>query len=283
METVKKNLLKLGCVTKKTSSPVDMVKCSDSYIHKSPNRPFSLFVKNNALDNIKKRLTDIDDLKISGISIGDLKESGAWSKIKTFDIGRYVDISIISDDLFLSDFRDQKTKDRIKRIKRLINNYYANYEGINVNDIIEKELSKLTDNIERKIEKTYSDQLGESICYANHEVKKFWIPTKNDVIKFKINIRCVIPKEITDKIEESINSIGERESIVTNQRYGINSIFTPDKDMYLRKIVIYDKDIDGPYMLFGIKDKSTLLKNNIIDRINAMENFFKKEVEPIIL
>lgn len=279
MSEIMQSLKEQGCTLKEATGPNNSIQCSNSFIQKYADMPWSVFVHRNNLRGLKEKIIDLDGLEISKVGMGGLNEVGAWSKIKRFDIGKHVDVNITDNDLFNSDIDDEGLKRKINRAKRISKNFFADYPIINVGKVAETEISEIQKALERKIEDKYSEKFGNTICSSTSEARRMWMPTKNDVLQFQITVKCLLPNDVIDKVNESIDEIGNRETFQTVHRDGIESILTPDKQMFLRKIALHDNDLGGPFAVFGMRNEKGLKEKTFVDKLKGMESALSPTLE----
>lgn len=251
--------------------------CSKSFIQKHTDLPWSVFVKKPNLESLSEKLVDLDGIKVSGIGMGSLSEVGAWSKIEKFEVGRHIGVEIIDRDLFKSDIDDPKLRENINRIKRISENFPSDYRDVDVSSVSQQVLGNISKRLEVLVEQKYSESIGDTICKATYDVRRMWMPTNNDVLKFQISIGCLLPNEVVDDIDYAVERVGERKTFKTVHRSGINSIVTPDDSMYLRRIVFHDEDLGNSFFVFGVKDKKSLRDPKFVEKIKVMENHLAKK------
>lgn len=250
--------------------------CSNSFIQKHADLPWSVFVKKPNLEELSKKLVELDGIQVSGIGMGSLGEIGSWSKVDKFEAGRHIQVEIIDKDLFQSDIKDPELKENITRIDRIARNFPSDYREVEVSEVSQNVLNNISSRLEGLIEQKYSDSFGDTICKAKSVARRMWMPTNNDVLKFQISVNCLLPNDVVESIDDAVESVGERKTFKTIHRNGINSIVTPDESMYLRKIVFYDEDLGGPFFVFSVRDKKNLKEENFVEKIKVMENHLSK-------
>ena len=250
--------------------------CSKSFIQKHADRPWSVFVKKPDLEELGNKLIDLDGINVSGIGMGSIGETGAWSKIDKFEVGRHIGIEIIDRDLFQSDIKNPELKQNIDRIKRISKNFPSDYRGVEVSAVSQQVLGNISSKIEAIIEQKYSESIGDAICRSTSDARRMWMPTNNDELKFQISVKCLLPDEVIENIDYSVERVGDRKTFKTIHRNGINSIVTPDASMYLRRIVFHDEELGGPFFVFGVRDKKSLRDPNFVEKIKVIENHLSK-------
>lgn len=265
------------CSLHESKGVSNVIKCSKSFVQKFPDRPWTVMVKKDSLLDIKEKLLDTGNINVSGISMGGIEDEGAWSKIKTYNTGRYANIYIFDEDLMKSNVKDSSLIKSIKRMGRLARNASSDKETIDISEMARKELDNISINIERTIEDAYSKGFKDDvICKATPDVKRIWTPRNNDMLQFQVSVTCMLPREVTDDLKDDVESVGQRSTFKTSHRSGINSILTPDESLFLRKIVVHDRDLGGPFLAFGVRDRKIMRDKSFIDNINMLEEHLSK-------
>jgi hypothetical protein len=272
MTDIIETLTERGCRVEDPEGLSNTLRCSESYLQKFPDKPWTVLVKREGgLSEIRDRLLDID-VEVSGIGMGRLEREGAWSKIERFSVDRGVEIHIFDEELEAS-IGNEELALRAERMGRLAK-APAHEGGINVQDLAGRELGAISDLLEREVETSYTKSLGNTICAAEPEARRVWSPGEGtDVLQYKVVTKCLLPPDMGEKIREEVESVGDRETFKTVHRSGIDSIVTPDRRLFLRKVVFHDRNLGGPFLAFGVRDRKFLTSDAFMEELRALEGY----------
>ena len=269
-------LIEQGCKIQKNYGSGNMLKCSESYVQKFPDKPWTVLMKMKGMEPFREKLLNTNGIGISGIGIGSIDESGAWSKIDKFTLGNRVYLYILDEDLKKSRIKDPSLKRSVERTKRLSEMPFVEDSGLDMIQIAKKELENIASNVEVLIEESYSKNIGNTMCKADSDVQRVWTPSNNDMMNFSITVECALPKKFMKDLKDTVESIGRRQTFKTVHRNGINSILTPNEDMFLRKILIHDKKMEGPFLSFGVRDRRSMSSEDFVPNIKVLEKQLSK-------
>jgi hypothetical protein len=248
-------------------------RCSDSFVQKRPDKPWTLLVRSGGpLEELRGVLLDVG-LGVSGAGLGEMEKQSGWSKMERFEVGRQADVHLFDEQMIPEEIEDDGVARLARRVRRLAKNLNSEAGGKKAFEIAQRELEHIAEGVERELEEAYTESLGgEVLCAARADSRRIWDPERGgDLLQYKVEASCLLPEESVRAAREEVEAAGERRSFKTVHKNGINSIVTPDERLFLRKVVLHDRGLGGPFLAFGVRDRNLLTSEVFMDELRALE------------
>jgi len=272
MNEILENLEKKKCTILKKENYSAIVKCSNSYLIKSPYDQWQLYVAATKLNSLKKKLKN--EIHPQLIETGKFISTGNWSKTFKFNIDN--EIQYIFNKKTIEEINDTEIKKYISIMKDQESLFDEHITEFNLEKEYKKNLSKITNKINdllyNNLKKTFSNPIT---CYSKPETQKYWTSYGEKII-YRIKSVCVIPK-IKNEIEELVHSTLINSTISQSDVRFINSYITKDNNLMLSGIKIHQHDIPYPLLKFTLKNENIIFNSNFYDTIKSLEKAFSNE------